>query len=116
MSETITTPAVRPTIRERVERGIAWLDEVRPDWRDSVNRSALDISDSDNCLLGQVFWAEARQSDPYWSGFTYVHSSGHFKDATGSSISAQWMIDHGFEEDDESYNVLTVAWLHLMAS
>lgn len=107
---TITAPAIAATIRERVERGAAWLDSVKPNWRDAVNVRVLDLSEPVDCVLGQVFAYEAAEADPYWSGFEYVLNSGHFKDASGSSLTGQWALDHAFDNDEEPYAALTAAW------
>lgn len=40
---------------ERVARGVAWLDEIRPDWRDRVTLPELRLTSACNCVLGQVF-------------------------------------------------------------
>jgi hypothetical protein len=109
--DTITAPAITPTIRERVERGAAWLDSVKPSWRNAVNVRILDVSESVDCVLGQVFAYEAAETDPYWSGFEYVLNSGHFKDAAGGSLTGMWAMLHAFDNSEsESYAVLTAAW------
>lgn len=113
MNETITTPAVTPTIRERVERGAAWLDTTVPAWRNSINVATLDTGDSNECVLGQVFWAEGRRPGIY-NGFTYA--LGAFgDDGTPDANEIHWALSHGFEVDDESYDVLTAAWQRYLA-
>ena len=52
MSETTTN---RPTIAERVARGIALLDRSVRDWRTWINRKRLDIGTCGNCIIGQLF-------------------------------------------------------------
>lgn len=111
MSETITpVPTLQPTIRERIERGIAWLDQTVPAWRDAIHRRALDLSDSNDCVLGQVFYAEAARVNDR-DGFNYAMKTYVSDDYAAQSA---WVIGHGFEADGESYDVLTVAWLHLL--
>lgn len=106
MSENITTS----TILQRIERGTAWLDEVKPEWRDEISRATLDLAYPSTCVLGQAFATEAHDYD--WDdGFEYVYSSGYYKGAAGESLSARWMVDHGFDRSAESYDVLTIAWL-----
>lgn len=46
-------------IAERVVQAAAWLDEIQPDWRDRVDPLILDMDSPDDCVLGQVFAAEA---------------------------------------------------------
>lgn len=56
---TITGVLVSPerveVIKARVARGTARLDEVKPDWRGSVNVAWLDMVDPHRCVLGQAF-------------------------------------------------------------
>jgi hypothetical protein len=40
---------------ERVKRGAALLDKVRPGWRNTIDLSTLDLSSGCLCILGQVF-------------------------------------------------------------
>lgn len=42
-------------LRVRVERGAAWLDKVAPGWESKIDHQALDLTDNDACILGQVF-------------------------------------------------------------
>jgi hypothetical protein len=42
-------------IQERINRGVALLDQVKPDWRDHVNADELDLYDTNACILGQLF-------------------------------------------------------------
>lgn len=105
--ETITPASgLTPTIRERVERGAAWLDSVKPEWRYEINARILDIADSAYCVLGQVFAAEASQGD-YADGCDYVYARYV---APGSG---PWMVNHGFDSLDYSpgaYADLETAW------
>lgn len=45
-----------------VLRGADWLDEVRPEWYQLVDIDTLQMSDSGNCILGQVFREEAAEA------------------------------------------------------
>lgn len=45
-------------IRERVERGVALLDEHVPDWWQRLDTDILDIGDGSVCVLGQVYATE----------------------------------------------------------
>jgi hypothetical protein len=38
-----------------IDRGIAALDRNKPDWRDHVDASTLDMGSPTRCVLGQVF-------------------------------------------------------------
>jgi len=106
-----SAPAVTQTspIADRVNLGISWLDENAPAWRTPVNLDTLDLGLSTDCILGQVFYAEAAW-EGYYNGFDYILNSGDFKDAAGGSLTTAWMLRHGFEVYDETYARLTAAW------
>lgn len=42
-------------MEEDVKRGMALLDEKRPDWRKYVELAALDMNEPAQCILGQVY-------------------------------------------------------------
>lgn len=41
--------------KKEVDRGYKWLNENHPDWKNKVNVNTLSMSDSENCILGQIF-------------------------------------------------------------
>lgn len=44
------------TVRERVARGVALLDERGPEsWRDKIDPARLNVASGLDCVLGQVF-------------------------------------------------------------
>lgn len=43
------------SIKTRVERGAAWLDNVQPGWESKVDVTKLNLSSSLDCVCGQVF-------------------------------------------------------------
>jgi hypothetical protein len=43
------------TISERVAWGAAWLDDKYPGWVDRIDLAALEMSDCNACILGQVY-------------------------------------------------------------
>lgn len=57
------------SISERVARGAAWLDQVRPGWRDAIVLDTLDLISPCDCVLGQVY---AQVSVAGRSGYWYV--------------------------------------------
>ena len=62
-------------IETQVARGAAWLDERKPGWENLVDIDKLVMSDSDNCIAGQVFRDEAAEH-PDWhvtDGYDYVY-------------------------------------------
>lgn len=43
------------TVEERIERGAALLDEIRPGWRSQVNPDGLRMRSAEFCVLGQLY-------------------------------------------------------------
>lgn len=43
------------TVKERVERGAAWLDTKYPGWHTKIDLSILDMGNCNMCVLGQVY-------------------------------------------------------------
>ena len=55
-----TTPLFKPNVAppkvsRRVARGIRYLDTFRPGWEMNVVPALIDLTDSHDCILGQVF-------------------------------------------------------------
>lgn len=50
--------AYRKHLVRNVTRGVAWLDNTAPGWRDLIDVDTVDLVDYDACVLGQVFRAE----------------------------------------------------------
>jgi len=44
-----------PYYDEKVQRGIALLDEQSPGWRGKINTISLDINSIEHCVLGQIY-------------------------------------------------------------
>ena len=57
------------TVSDRVDRGIALLDATIPAWEERVTLPELSLSSMCNCVLGQVFAVEAKQT--WTDGFDY---------------------------------------------
>lgn len=110
---TITGVFVSPerveVIKERVARGAARLDEVKPDWRSSVNVSRLDMEDSYQCVLGQAFWS-------YGHGLVCLEiQAGEGSVGHGFILASTEMVDlypealeRGIDEEQE---ILTALWV-----
>lgn len=41
-------------ICKQVQKGAAWLDQVRPNWWQEIDIAKLDLSDGCRCVLGQI--------------------------------------------------------------
>lgn len=107
------------TYVDRVRRGAALLDERGPaDWRDRLDRDALDLRWCHTCVVGQVYRDEFdldeydgddedRGYDAYDHGVTALLSVDDY-----ALIHIDQLIAHGFEElTGGDYDALTTAWL-----
>lgn len=62
--------------RSRVKSGARWLDENFPGWESRIDLDTLELKNSFNCICGQVFEKEARQTGYLsCSGFSYAESN-----------------------------------------
>ena len=55
-------------IKQRVARGIKWLDKNHPNWYKKIDLGKFDIECSDVCVCGQVF---KDMMNGFFSGFDY---------------------------------------------
>lgn len=53
------TTVTHPTTKEQVEAGIAFMDKHLPRWRNRVDVDSLDLMDTCDCVLGQIFGSYA---------------------------------------------------------
>lgn len=84
-------------MENEVRKGIQWLDEEVPDWRESINRDRLDMGHIHDCILGQVF--------------------GDYDDACYTMGLPLTSPDYGFYLPDEEisrYPELRETWIALM--
>lgn len=100
------------SIQERVAKGAAWLDEVRPGWRDAINLDTLDICDGHHCVCGQVFAADALSAlgkqDYRPSGFYYI-ASGFAGYVNAVAHGFMWSLGTDDARDTEAC-ALTAEW------
>lgn len=65
---------MQPTIAERVQNGIDWLDaNASPDWEDQINLRKLDIHSCKKCILGQLGLWESYSGPMMSRGFLPPH-------------------------------------------
>lgn len=117
MTNTIEkTPA-----QQAVAAGVTFLNEARPGWREWVDTDTLDLSDSRNCVLGQVFWREALGycCTPFtagtWALADYMEKHGYSADDMPEMPTVMF----GFERDGQeirSYEELDYEWQQVLAS
>lgn len=115
------------TIAERVAAGAAFLDEHDPQWwrpdvERAINLDALDLAESDRCVLGQrcplTVLAERLDCDvddlsAIDFGDTYSAYSQHLSGIEGDGL-AYWARDRGFtlttDLDGSEWDALTAEW------
>lgn len=76
-----------PDIRDKVQKGIDWLNENHPNWVSKIDLKKFNFQNLDYCVLGQL-WMFHNVKET----FSYI-----------------WMEEHGFDVDancknDEDYN------------
>ncbi len=86
-------PVTKETIRRRVKRGAALLDERFPEWRTKVNPNRLAIKNCYHCVLGQLFEQPTRFPSGFSVGLTRLFSEYHYP---GS-------YQHGFTLEPKDY-------------
>jgi hypothetical protein len=97
--------------KEFIERGIAYLDSLDPEWREKIELDTFDMRSAGNDVLAQV------------TGLEFYDAVTAATLATGESWSDElefWAVTHGFslptdpgqDEDDvdRSWAELTRAW------
>lgn len=104
------------SIAERVQAGIAVLDEDKPGWRELINLTDLDLCSNERCVIGQVY---KNDEHDYWGGnySLHLHRLAGTDDYTEAD---EWAIGHGFESAltpgsegfpiRAEYDALTDAW------
>lgn len=84
-----------------VKNGIYWLDENHPDWVSRIDLSALDMSECENCIIGQ---AVGYYSDVVRRGQVDYNAG------------VVWAVEHGFEwpsalgRNEYGYEELDTLW------
>lgn len=103
----ILTPAQIKTLSDNVDRGAAFLDRRRPDWRDKVDVSTLDMSHGSWCVLGQVFGS-------YSEGRVRLGINSHEAAGYGFIYHSSWGEDLDWDEwlrlCDAQYAALDHFW------
>ncbi len=87
-------------LRERVERGAAFLDEHEPTWWKLLRENQLDLGHCDECVLGQIY-----------GGY------GRGLEALLGADDLDWSVDHGFTllPPDNRWRALGALWLEAIA-
>lgn len=100
--------------KEAIERGIAYLDSLEPDWREMINLDVFDMRSAGNDVLAQVTGLE------FYNAVTAATLSTG--DSWSDALDA-WAVSHGFtlpfdqdeEEAERAWVELTQAWIKEIA-
>jgi len=92
------------TFQQRVQRGAAYLDAIKPGWAHKIDVEELDITCACQCVLGQLygnFWTDPESDE-------LLTQSGSFK----QSIT----LGFNYDEDSDDYQqipaILERLWRH----
>ena len=77
------------------DNGAVYLDEHRPGWRDEIDRDRLDLNDSCDCVLGQLY-------GNFLAGWMTLR------------LDYKRIVMLGFEAPDGDYTGLQEAWERLL--
>lgn len=101
---------------DRVGRGASLLDEYRPGWERLVDLTKLDLADTCNCVLGQVFFDALNTED-------YIYTDGFEAGVNILFRPPTWddpeldnsTLTTGFDAHDASdFGLLREAWTNLI--
>jgi len=101
-------------VADRVSAGIALLDEKVPNWRDKIDLETLNLRNTRNCVLGQVF---KTPEDSWQSGYDAgreileLEGCGCCEDAGPSPAEYGFDVDLFYIDDlDEEFDELQAEW------
>jgi hypothetical protein len=94
-------------VRERVQRGAAYLDDVDPEWYQHVDADTLELGDGRHCILGQRH-GEFRLG----LGRSHLISMSSAPRASLSPVAYGFKCVEGVSEEWQAYDyeLLTAAW------
>jgi hypothetical protein len=79
---------------ERVNNGVAFLDETLPNWRELMDWDKFSILSIKDCLLGQLFSVEVVSDRPDPTIAEKLKANGYSIKQKGRPRG--WIADHGF--------------------
>lgn len=99
-------------IIERVVKGAAYLDTIRPGWEDEIDLEILDITDASCCVLGELYADEVPADDEHLNGYDYATKK--FSWSIGDAAA------HGFTVaswgEPKQWEELQAAWEELITA
>lgn len=84
--------------KENIELGVAWLNEVKPNWLEDIDLDTLNMETND-CILGQVF-------GDYFNVDFFVKYQGQF----GPIMDWAKMDEYGFSTTEGYFPILQQEW------
>jgi hypothetical protein len=81
---------------QKVAKGAAYLDGIRPGWRDVINLDTLNIASCEQCIIGQLDGAYIKNEEKYFS-------LPEQAEELGFAIRVPELLKEGYE-------ILTKAW------
>jgi hypothetical protein len=105
---------------ERVSRGVTWLNDTVPGWRERVDIARLDIEDARHCVLGQVFAEPGSDIDGFDVAYRLAVRSG----ATQAEGVVTFFVARAFDvrpthgygwTESESAFLLTRVWRRVLS-
>lgn len=92
------------TIKERVDNGVALLDDYLPEWRKFINTERLDLSLPSRCILGQLELWKVPSSSKECTKHGFLHTDRAWSEDG-------FIFTSGFDSVDDEYSQLTEEWL-----
>ena len=93
-----------PTM-ERIAKGVALLDDKRPNWRRHIDVDGLDLGSPRHCILGQLYKNDATEGEDGFHIGTRKLGIDHDRLST----------EYGFDiNDEDSYADLQREWLKVL--
>lgn len=87
-------------VKDRVQRGATWLDQIIPGWREKIDLKNLNIDSGYYCVLGQLGrnldWLEGYRNTYQIFLKKYLRLERWNQD---DQQLRKWVIDHGFLPD-----------------
>lgn len=110
------------TVAERVARGAAFLDEVAPGWESKVDLGTLRLSNSVDCICGQV-WGGKGEAGYYFfertlasEGIAWLNARGinTLYAATAFGFDIEVTVDRRVSTTEHHWSALQDAWTALI--
>lgn len=109
-----TTPVTPGDLDPRVKDGVAYLDEHVPDWADQIRIEAFDITDYNDCVLGQLYGAYDKGVRVHSLSVAAEHSLGFNVDSLGFNVDGVPFANDG--EEEASWDALNESWHKVIAA